>query len=125
MDLWIMACIVDGKPFDLAYLFLKHMSNVIKGRQRRALVFRAILTEIFNAFDVNMGEYKDDRDVRRYLIYDAIKLSKLGMICIDNVGIYDPSIEPSASKLELRPRQRSLNIGQQLLFSQPLPSYQP
>jgi hypothetical protein len=101
INLWIMTCIVDGKPFDLAYLFLKHMSNVIKGRKRRALVYGAILTEIFNAFDVNVGEYKDDRDIRRYLIYDSIKLSKLGMICIDNVWIYDPSMEPSASKLEL------------------------
>jgi hypothetical protein len=74
---------------------------------------------------VNVGEYKDDRDIRRYLIYDAIKLSKLWMICIDNVWIYDPSMEPSASKLELWPRQRSLNIDQQLLSSQPMPSYQP
>lgn len=23
MDLWLMACIVDGKPFDLAYLFFE------------------------------------------------------------------------------------------------------
>jgi hypothetical protein len=30
IDLWIMTCIVDGKPFDLAYMILKHMSNVIK-----------------------------------------------------------------------------------------------
>jgi hypothetical protein len=30
IDPWIMTCIVDGKPFDLAYMILKHMSNVIK-----------------------------------------------------------------------------------------------
>jgi hypothetical protein len=29
-----MACIVDGKLFDPANLFLKHMGNVIKGRKK-------------------------------------------------------------------------------------------
>ena len=47
---------------------------------------------------MNVGEYGDNRDIGRYHIYDATKLSKLGMVCIDNVWIYDPSTKPSASK---------------------------
>jgi hypothetical protein len=41
---------MDLIQFDLAYLFFKHMSNVIKERQRRALMYEAILTKIFIAF---------------------------------------------------------------------------
>jgi len=37
------------------------------------------------------------------------------MIFADNVWIYDPFKEPIARKLELSPRQRSLNISQPLI----------
>jgi hypothetical protein len=39
------------------------------------------------------------------------------MIFVDNVWIYNPLNELSTRKLELDPRQRSLNIGQQPSFS--------
>jgi hypothetical protein len=49
------------------------------------------LTKIFIAFDVNVEEYEDGRDIGRDHIYNDIKLRKLGMISIDNVWIYDSS----------------------------------
>ena len=91
MDLWIIAYLLDGKLFKLAYLFLKHMNNVTKWRQKIVLVYRVILTKIFIAFDVNVEEYEDGRDIGRDHIYNDIKLRKLGMISIDNVWIYDSS----------------------------------
>ena len=72
-----MACIVDGKLFDLAYLFLKHMGNVIKGMKKRAFMYRAILTKIFIAFNINVLEYEDGKDIRRDHIYNAIKFKKI------------------------------------------------
>jgi hypothetical protein len=72
-----MACIVDGKLFDLAYLFLKHMGNVIKGMKKKALMYRAILTKIFIAFNINVLEYEDGKDIRRDHIYNAIKFKKI------------------------------------------------
>lgn len=119
MNLWIMACIVDGKPFDLAYLFFKHMSNVIKERQIRALVYKVILTKILIIFDVNALDYKDDHNIGRDHNYNAAKLKEIRMICVDETWIYDPFKEHSARKLELGPRQRSSIRDQQ-----PMPLHQ-
>jgi hypothetical protein len=50
----------------------------------------AILTKIFIAFNMSVLEYEDGRDIGRDHIYNVIKLRKLGMICVDNVWIYEP-----------------------------------
>ncbi|KAJ6957743.1 hypothetical protein NC653_039645 [Populus alba x Populus x berolinensis] len=103
----------DGKPFNLAYLFLKHMNNVIKEKQMRALMYGFILIKILIIFDVNVLDYKDDLNIGRDDNYNTAKLKELRMICVDETWIYDPSKEHSARKLELGPRQRSSIINQQ------------
>jgi len=75
-------------------------------------VYRAILTKIFIVFDVNVLNYEDSHNIKRDHVCNSIKLRKLGMICANNVWIYNPFKELSARKLEIDPRQRSSNIGQ-------------
>jgi hypothetical protein len=52
---------------------------------RKLLSGKQTWPKIFIAFDVNVLNYKDNRNIERDHVYNSIKLRKLEMICVDNV----------------------------------------